>query len=262
MFSRYLEIAIGALFLATSGASAAELRVCADPANLPLSNDKREGFENKVVELLAGELGRPITYVWWMDRRKSPLEALDKHLCDLVPGALANAPGVATTRPYLRSGYAFVTRAGSVTSFDDPELRHMTIGVQSVGDDAVTPAATALLHHGLTANIRAYTLHGHYSDPNSSGEIINAVASGKIDAAVVWGPFAGYFAHRQNVPLNVVLAERSGGDPPLVYDIAMATRRDDTELQQGLNRALVERRADIDAILAAYEVPTAQPDAP
>ena len=86
---------------------------------------------------------------------------------------------------------------GDISSFDDPRLRKMKIGVQSVGDDAMTPPVQALLNRGLQANIIPYTLHGNAADPNSAGGIVHAVAKGVIDAAVLWGPFAGYFAARE-----------------------------------------------------------------
>jgi mxaJ protein len=196
-------------------AHAREIRVCADPANLPFSNSKSEGYENRIVGLVAEDLRASVVYVWGSERRATALELLNKGKCDLVPATVVNAPGAATTSPYMRSSYAFVTRAeeGAITGFDDARLRELKIGVQSVGDDAVTPPVEALLHRGLQANILPYTLHGNASDPNSAAGIVHAVAAGDIDVAVLWGPFAGYFASRQEKPLQVRLASAERGEP-------------------------------------------------
>lgn len=263
MFSRFLEAAAALLMMAGVG-QAAELRVCADPDNLPFSNARGEGFENRIVEAMAKELSATVTYVWDAERRTTALEILNKGRCDLVPGAIAGAPGVATTRPYMRSAYAFVLKGegqGLAAGYDDPRLRHMRIGVQSVGDDALTPPVTALLRRGLGANIQPFTLHGTAADPNTSRAMVAAVASGTIDAAVLWGPFAGYYAARQQTPLRVEIAAPRTADPQMSFAIAMAVRKQDVGLRVAVDRALDARRTEIAEILAAYHVPLQPLDA-
>jgi mxaJ protein len=255
MFLRCLST-IAILGLLVSQVLAGNLRVCADPDNLPMSNSKAEGYENHIVAMLGKALGEKIHYVWWNDRRMSALEALQKNRCDLVPGTLFKSPGVLTTRPYLRSIYAFVSPASTpVTGFDDARLKTLKIGVQSIGDEAVTPPVSALLHRDLASNIKAYTLHGNYSDPNSAGEIVKAVAAHDIDAAVLWGPQAGYFAARQQVPLVLTPAISNPADPPMSYTISMAVRDDDPDLLQAINDVLRQRQSEIQHILNIYHVP-------
>lgn len=254
MFSRCLE-GCAALLLLSATAQAGDLRVCADPDNLPFSNKKEEGYENRIAALVAADLGAKLVYVWADERRATALEVMNQGRCDLVPGMIAQAPGVATTRPYMRSSYAFVTRSAPVSSFDDPQLRKLRIGVQSVGDDSVTPPVEALLHRGLNANIQPFTFHGSAADPNSAGVIVQAVARKDIDAAVLWGPFAGFFAARQDAPLQVSVAQGSPRDPPMSFAISMATRRQDVALRDAVDSALAKHRDEIAALLKDYHVP-------
>ena len=256
MFSRCLEV-LAMLALMSASAVAADLRVCADPDNLPMSNDRQEGFENRILQLVARDLDATLVYVWGNERRSTALEQLHKGRCDLVPGAIAGTTGIATTSPYMRSSYALVSRAeeGTFEGFDDPRLRRIRIGVQSVGDDAVTPPVEALLHRGLRANILPYTLHGNASDPNTAGGIVHAVATGEIDAAVLWGPFAGYYAARQAEPLKVTLVSSRATEPPMSYAISMALRPQDVALRDAVDRALAKRRPDIATVLTEAHVP-------
>lgn len=255
MSLHFPEIAAAMLLLTTS-TEARDLRVCADPDNLPFSNARGEGFENRILELAVREMDARLVYVWANERRATAIEIMNRYRCDLVPGVIAGRAGVATTRPYMRSGYAFVTRGGDApTGFDDPRLRGLRIGVQSVGDDALTPPAEALVQRGLASNIRPFTLHGSAADPNTSGSIVQAVATGSIDAAVLWGPFAGYFAARQAAPMSVRLVESTPRDPAMNFDIAMATRKNDTHLRDEVDHALSTRRKEVMSIMESYHIP-------
>jgi len=252
-------ILVGAL-AAAGGAQARELRVCADPNNLPFSNDKGEGFENKLAELVAEELGAELRYTWWAQRRGFLRNTLKSGLCDLVPSLPANLEGVLTTAPYYRSSYVFVTRADGpeVSSLNDPVLHEVTVGVQLIGDDGWnTPPAHALARRGVVGNVRGYTVYGDYSEPNPPARILDALAKREIDVAVVWGPLGGYFATREKVPLKVTTVQPTFDGPrlPMVFDISMAVRAEDEALAQEIDAALVRRRAAVDAILAAYGVP-------
>jgi mxaJ protein len=257
--SRAVLLVIVALTAATQ-VQARELRVCADPNNLPFSNDRGEGFENKIAELIAKELGARLSYVWWAQRRGFVRSTLNAGLCDLVTGTTNGMEMLRTTLPYYRSGFAFVTRADGpqVSSLDDPILHKLKIGIQLVGEDGINPPpAEALARRGLVDNVHGYLVYGDYRDANPAADIMAAVAKGEIDVAIVWGPFAGYFASRESVPLNVrlVTPQSDGARLYMVFDINMGVRRDDDALKEEVNTALKRLKPQIDAILASYGVP-------
>ena len=260
MCSNSLRVICAAAALVVGQAEARELRVCADPNNMPFSNEKEEGFENRIANLIAHDLGAQVAYVWHAQRRGFLRETLKAELCDLVPGLPSNLEGVRTTSPYYRSSYVFVVRAGEPLprSFNDPLLRERRIGVQLIGDDGWnTPPAHALARRGITDNIRGYTLYGDYREPAPPSRIIRAVAEGEIDIAVAWGPLAGYFAPRQDVRLELAPVSPSFDGPqlPMVWDISAAVRKEDEALRQEVDDILQRRRSDIDALLAEYGVP-------
>jgi mxaJ protein len=237
------------------------LRVCADPNNLPFSNAAEQGFENKIAHVVAGDMHARVEYTWWAQRRGFLRNTLKAHDCDVVLGLPSSIDMAATTRPYYRSTYVFVSRKDRnlhVTSFDDEGLGKLRIGVQLIGDDgANAPPAHALANRGIVDNVRGYTVYGDYRKPNPPARILDAVVGGEIDLAVVWGPLAGYFAKRQAVPLDVVPVSPEIDLPflPFVFDIAMGTRREDAELRNELDTILERRKPEIDRILAAYGVP-------
>lgn len=237
------------------------LRVCADPNNLPFSNRRLEGFENRIAELVARDLGASLSYTWWPQRRGFVRNTLDTGDCDVVMGVPASYELVLTTRPYYRSTYVFVSRRDrhlGVRSFDDPVLRRVRIGVQLVGDDyANSPPSHALAARGVVGNVHGYSVYGDYSQENPTAAIVDAVGRGEVDVAVVWGPLAGYFARRQPVPLDLVPVSPQIDLPflPFVFDISMGVRRQDKDLKEELDRILERRKPGIDAILDAYGVP-------
>jgi mxaJ protein len=239
------------------------LRVCADPNNLPFSNAAGEGFENRIAELIGSELQQPVEYRWWAQRRGYVRNTLNAHDCDLVLGTAAGMEMLATTRPYYRSTYVFVTRADralNIRSFDDPRLKALRIGVQLVGDDGVnTPPVHALENRGVKGNLIGYTVYGDYRQPHPASRIVDAVAKGDVDVAVVWGPLAGYFARQSRVPLEVVPVSPKLDLPylPFVFDIAMGVRRGDSTFKSRIESVIERRRPSIDSILAVYGVPRA-----
>ena len=243
-------------------ADARELRVCADPNNLPFSNERGEGFENKIAELIADELGVTLSYTWWAQRRGFIRNTLNTGSCDLVTGTTNGIEMLRTTLPYYRSGYTFVTRQDGpkVSSLDDPILHNLRIGIQLVGEDGANPPpAEALARRGIVDNVRGYLVYGDYREQNPAAAIMDAVAKGEIDVAIVWGPVAGYFAGRESVPLKVALVTPQNDGPrvPMVFDINMGVRRDDPTLRDEINAALSKLRPKIDAVLATYGVPRA-----
>lgn len=238
------------------------LRVCADPNNLPFSNARGEGFENRIAQLVAGELRMPLAYSWRPQRRAFVRNTINADACDLIIGVPSSFERTRATIPYYRSTYVFVTRRGApaITSFDDPALRRLRIGVQLIGDDyANTPPAHALANRGIVKNVRGYSVYGDYDLPNPPAGIVNAVASGEIDVAVVWGPLAGYFAPRAGAPLSITPVSPQIDLPylPFVFDISMGVKRGNDSLRERLDSVIVKRSADISRILDEYGVPRA-----
>ncbi len=238
------------------------LRVCADPNNLPFSNERREGFENRLADLVARDMGATVEYTWWAQRRGYVRNTLKAKKCDVIMGVPTGLGPVLATRPYYRSTYAFVTRRTTprIASFDDPRLKRLRVGVQLIGDDfANAPPAMALTHRGIVRNVRGYSVLGDYREPNPPSRVVRAVEKGEIDVGIVWGPLAGYFARRSSVPLLVYPVSPEIDVPylPFVFDIAVGVRRDDTALRDSLDAVLLRRRAEIDRLLADYGVPRA-----
>jgi mxaJ protein len=245
------------LALAAAPAPATDLRVCADPNNMPFSNAKGEGFENKIIERIATDWGRTLKYTWWAQRRGNVRSTLKAGECDLIPGIGSAVEMVGATRPYYRARYMFVTRADrslDITSFDDPRLRTLKIGVQMVGDDGSnTPPAHALAKRGIVNNVRGYLIYGNYAQANPQAAIVRAVASGEVDVALVWGPTAEWFAKSSPVALTLMPTPwLDGPQLPMQFDVSMGVRREDDKLRTDLNAWLGAHKAEVDAILAKY----------
>jgi mxaJ protein len=254
MFLRFLKLCCLLLIASTLALASAPLKVCADPDNLPFSNRKGQGFDNKVSELLARGLGRKLEYIWQRTGQGFVRETLNKGVCDVLVGVPAQFRPVLTTAPYYSSSYVFITRRDrhlNLESFDDPRLRQMKIGVQVLEDD-YAPPARALSRRGLTANIIGFEATGE-----KSGDIIRAVAHGKVDVAVIWGPLAGYYAARQPVALDLRPVEPEFDPPALPFRFAMAVgvRKSDRELKEQIEIVLARHQTEIKHILRAYAVP-------
>jgi mxaJ protein len=239
------------------------LVVCADPNNLPFSNRAQQGFENKLAKLLARDMDAQVSYVWWAQRRGYVRRTLNEAKCDIWPGVATGVDNVATTRPYYRSTYVFVTRTREPLqglTLDDERLKSLSIGVQMIGDNAMnTPPAHALAARGLIDNVRGYMLYGDYAQPNPSATIVDAVARGEIDVALVWGPLAGFFAHRSGAPLRLepVVGQKGTEQWPMVYDISVGIRPDSSSLRPQIEAILEKEKSAIAALLHAYHVPQA-----
>jgi mxaJ protein len=246
------------LVFASASVFAEPLRVCADPNNLPFSNRAREGFENRLAVMLAQDLGRDLQYVWWTQRKSFLEHTLGENRCDLVLGAPAAAPAVLVTRPYYRSTYVFVTRKSSniaPTSLLDPRLAEYRIGVHVV-DDNYAPPAILLSRQGLTRNLVAFSLYGKEGEADPPEKIVAAVARGDVDLAIVWGPFAGYFAKRENCDLQVTpVSPSSAGPIPFTYSISAAVRKSDEKLRAEIDKAFSRNCGAIRSLLSEYDVP-------
>jgi quinoprotein dehydrogenase-associated probable ABC transporter substrate-binding protein len=235
------------------------LRVCADPDNMPLSNQKGEGFEQKIAELIAKDWNSKIEYAWWPVRRGFFARALNGRYCDVAIEAPSGLDIAGVTKPYFRSGYVFVTRKDSgldLKSLADPRLKKLKIGVNLLNSDAEnTPPAMALSRYGVVGNLVGFSTF--YTETERPEDIINAVAKKDIDVAIVWGPIAGYFAKQAPAPLKVVPlpARDSLSDFPFQYNIGMGVRRRDKQLRDSLQSVLDRRAPEIQSILRQYGVP-------
>jgi mxaJ protein len=239
-----------------------ELRVCADPNNLPFSNEHGDGFENKLATLLARDMDANVVYTWRPQRRGFLRETLNAKKCDIVMGVPAKLENVTTTRPYYRSGYVFVfaPKVPQVASLDAPALHGMRIGVPLVGDDGANPPPVlALAAHGLLGNMRGYSVYGDYGKESPPADVIRALRRGDIDVAIAWGPLAGYYAKHGGSPALALVRIPETEAPPgltFTFDIAMGVRRDDAALAAEVDAFLIRRRRDVDRLLASYDVPT------
>jgi mxaJ protein len=236
------------------------LRVCADPENMPFTDRSLEGFDNKIADLIAHELGDSVSYAWWPSRRGYLRNTLNAGTCDLVIGVPVGFDPVATTKPYYRSTYYIVSRTDKkldINSLDDPRLKKLRIGVNLLGEDYTnTPPAHALSAHGINgAGVVGFS--GFYDQEHHPGEIIDSLAKGNIDVALVWGPVAGYFAKKSGVPMTLTpLPDSDSVDLPFAYSVAIGTRRSDRELRSLVDDILVRKKPEIDKILMEYNVPT------
>jgi mxaJ protein len=226
---------------------------------MPLSNQKGEGFEQKIAELIGKEWNAKVEYAWWPVRRGFFSRALNGRYCDVAIEAPSGLDMAGVTRPYFRSGYVFVTRKDSgldLTSLADPRLKKLRIAVNLLNSDAEnTPPAMALSRYGVVGNLVGFSTF--YTENNRPGDIVEAVANKKADVAIVWGPLAGYFAQKSEVPLVVTpLAERDSlSNLPFRFNIAMGVRRRDSELRDSLDALLARKGPEIQAILKEYNVP-------
>lgn len=245
-------VCISALLFSTT-AFARDLRVCADPSNLPFSNSKQQGFENQIAELVARDLHANLVYKWQRMGRGFVRDYLNAAECDVLIGIPANFKPVLTTTPYYRSSYVFVTRKDGKlkpASLDDPALHQLKIGVQVLEED-YTPPATALARRHLQNQIVGFDTTGE--DANS---IIRAVADRKVDTAIVWGPLAGFFVKKYpGLQLTHVEPEVDPPALPLTFAIAMGVRKGNTALRDELENVIQKRQGEINVILDHYGVP-------
>jgi mxaJ protein len=242
-----------------------ELRICADPNNLPFSNDRNGGFENAIARLFAKETGQSVAYTWWAQRRGFIRNTLKAGNCDVIMGVPVGLDMVETTRPYYRSGYVFVSRSDrqlDIASMTDPRLRTLKIGIQLIGDDGFnTPPGHALAMQGIVDNVVGYTVYGDYRRPDPPAQILEAVAQGEIDIAAVWGPLAGYFARQSPVKLTVVPITGTERFAPLLFqfDIAIGVRKGDDKRREEFDQLISQNSVQIAQILYRFGVPVIEP---
>jgi mxaJ protein len=254
-----------ACMLGLAGPAAAgpngELRICADPNNMPFSNNAEAGFENKLAAMVAENVGQRTSYTWWAQRRGFIRNTLKADKCDVVMGVPARYDLVETTKPYYRSTYVFVTRQDqhlNLTSLTDPRLHQLTIGVHLIGDDGNNPPpAQALGQQGIVDNVRGYSIYGDYRQADPPARLIEAVEHGDIDVAAAWGPLGGYFAQHSAVPLTITPIRDGEQFAPQQFQfaISMGVRKGDHALRDQLNAFIDGHRSEIAALLRSYGVP-------
>jgi quinoprotein dehydrogenase-associated probable ABC transporter substrate-binding protein len=230
------------------------LRVCADPRNLPFSNEKGEGFENKLAELFAEKLQKKLDYMYFPQATGFVKMTLGAHRCDVIMGFPQGDDLVQGTNPYYRTAYALVARQGSglddVTTLEDERLRSKRIGIV-----AGTPPATNMAVAGLMMNARPYQLMIDTRFDSSSAAMIKDLMSGEIDAGILWGPMAGYYAKQANPPLHVMPLVKETSGPQLAFRIGMGVRPADQNWKRLLNRLIQENQPAINKILLDFGVP-------
>ncbi|HEY3704402.1 MAG TPA: substrate-binding domain-containing protein [Terracidiphilus sp.] len=240
------------------------LRVCADPNNLPYSNEQKQGFENQIADLIAKDFNMNVEYLWFRQGEKFFKRTLNSCLCDIVMGVPTGFDEAATTKPYYRSTYVFITRRSDhldITSLDDPRLRTVRIGVHILGDaNDSTPPVHALIRRGIVKNLVGYSIFGNLNEKNPPADVIHALEDGKVDVAIVWGPLGGYFSRNASVPLSITPIEADSKHPdiPFQFDIGIGVRERDAGWRDLLDHELDRRQADIDRILKNYGIPPAE----
>jgi quinoprotein dehydrogenase-associated probable ABC transporter substrate-binding protein len=228
-------------------------RVCADPNNLPFSNEKGEGFENKIAELLASDLGVPVRYTWYPDSTGFIRSTLNARRCDIIMGTVAGNELVQNTNPYYRSTYALIYKADgglAVKTLSDPALKTLKIGAI-----AGTPPTTILANEGLLGNLRSYQLVVDTRFDHPGEELIHDVATGAIDIGIVWGPIAGFYAKHESTALAVVPLESTNTPMQMDYRITMGVRHNEPEWKRKINNLIRKHQADINKILFDFGVP-------
>ena len=229
-------------------------RVCADPNNLPFSNEKGEGFENKLAEMFAAKLGKKVGYTFFPQATGFVRMTLNSHRCDVIMGYPQGDEMVQNTNPYYQTAYALVTKSGSplegVEALGDPRLADKRIGIV-----AGTPPATYLVAHGLMARAKPYPLMIDTRVDSSAVAMMKDITSGEIDAGVLWGPMAGYYAARADPPMHVQLLLKDLGGPHLVYRITMGVRPSDQSWKRELNKLIAENQPAINKLLLDFGVP-------
>jgi mxaJ protein len=235
--------------------SAALLRVCADPDNMPFSDAKGEGFENKLAELIAGKLAARLEYSWFPEATGYVPNTMGRDACDLVMGYAQGTGLIEDTNPYYYTSYVLIYRAddgslAGVDSLSDPRLKDKAIGYF-----ARTPPASILALHGLVGSSKPFEVHADDSAAQAALEMIGQIASGKLDAGLLWGPVGGYYAERAEVPLKLVPLVKEKAGPTTIYGITMGVRPNEPQWKHTINKLIADNQGEINVILEGYSVP-------
>jgi len=229
-------------------------RACGDPRNLPFSNDKGEGFENKLAELFAAKLGKKLSYTYFPQATGFVRMTLGSYRCDIIMGFPQGDDQAQVTVPYYRTTYALVAKRGSgledVTTIDDPKLKDRRIGIV-----ARTPPSTNMAMNGLLTHAKSYPLFIDTRADSSAQAMMDDLSRGDIDCGILWGPMAGYFATKADPPFVVIPLTKETTGPPMTFRIGMAVRPTDQEWKRTLNKLIMENQAEINKLLISYNIP-------
>jgi mxaJ protein len=231
-----------------------EFKVCADPDNMPFSNSKQEGFEDRIAEVLAKDLGKKLTYTYAYNRQGFYRNTINAMRCDVIISTTSDNDALRTSKPYYRSGHVFVWRKDSnfnIADWNSPDLKKGVIGVVDH-----SPATIPMNDHNLIGNARPYRIQRDLNLPPSF--MIDDLAKGDIDVAIAWGPIGGYFAKQSKVPMVTALIPEYNNvnlKGKEYWNISVAVRKKDKERMEMINAALGRNKAKIDKILDDYGIP-------
>ena len=233
----------------------ASLRVCADPNNMPFSNEKGEGFENKLAELIAQKLDARLEYSWFVEATGYVPNTVGREACDLVMGYAQGTGLIEDTNPYYHTSYVLIYRQDDaslqgIDRLSDPRLKGKRIGLF-----ARTPPASILAMNGLVANAKPFEINADDSASQVTMTMIDELASGDLDAALLWGPVAGYYAERASVPLKLVPLVKENAGPSTIYGITMGLRPNEPQWKHTINKLIVDNQSEINLLLQSYNVP-------
>ena len=255
MCLRFLKLYVMVGLLSSAALLAAQpLRICADPDDLPFSNRAGQGFDNQIAVMVAHSLGRQPVFVWARSRRGFLREQFNKDVCDVLVGVPHGMKAVATTAPYYRSSYVFVTKRREhlrISSFNDPQVNGRRIGLQVLEED-LSPPSVPLIRAGHAAQLVGFNSFGA-----GAGDVVRAVADNRVGVSVVWGPIAGYFISKDRLPLTLepVSPAVDASGIPFTYAIAMGVHKQDIALRDALSTAIARLRPQIGGVLARSHVP-------
>jgi mxaJ protein len=238
-----------------SARSAGFLRVCADPDNMPFSNNKGEGFENKLAELIAEKLGNQLDYAWFSESTGYVPNTMGREACDLVMGYAQGTGLIDDTNPYYYTSYVFIYRQDDQSLAGLERLSDLRLKGKKIGLFARTPPASLLAMYGLGGNAKPFEVNADESDFKTVQKMIAEIASGELDVGILWGPVGGYYAEQSSVPLKLVPLVNEKAGPSTVYPITMGVRPNEPQWKHTINKVLAENQAGIYAILESYNVP-------
>jgi mxaJ protein len=243
-----------------SARAASSLHVCADPDNMPFSNNKGEGFENKIAELIAERLGHELDYAWFENKTGFVPNTKGEDGCDLVMGYAQGTGLIEDTNPYYYTSYVLIYRHDDADIEDVESLADLRLKQRRIGILARTPPASMLAMHGLGSNAKVFETFVGGSMSKAAEAMIAEIASGKLDAGILWGPVGGYYAQRAGVPLSLLPLVKETAGPSTIYAITLGVRPDEPQWKHQINKVLAENQHDINVILQGYNVPLLDQD--
>ena len=235
--------------------SAGVLRVCADPDNMPFSNDKGEGFENKLAELVAEKLGDQVAYSWFSESTGYVPNTMGQEACSLVMGYAQGTGLIDDTNPYYYTSYVLIYRQGDQSLAGVDRLSDRRLKGKRIGLFARTPPASILAMNGLAANAKPFEVDTDQSAAKVAQAMIAEIASGELDAGILWGPVGGYYSEQSSVPLKLMPLVKENAGPSTIYGITLGVRPNEPQWKHTINKVLAENQAAIYAILDGYNVP-------